>query len=45
MPDEFAQIETFECPEGCGRKFAEKVLAKHVKICAKLATKRKAFDP
>lgn len=34
-----------ECPEGCGRKFNEEALEKHVKICKKVfQTKRKEFD-
>ncbi len=34
-----------ECPEGCGRKFNELALEKHVKICKKVfQTKRKEFN-
>jgi hypothetical protein len=32
-----------ECPEGCGKKFNEKTLQKHVKLCQKGEKKRKVF--
>eukprot|EP01017_Pseudomicrothorax_dubius_P002994 TRINITY_DN10316_c0_g1_i4.p1 TRINITY_DN10316_c0_g1~~TRINITY_DN10316_c0_g1_i4.p1 ORF type:complete len:300 (-),score=87.20 TRINITY_DN10316_c0_g1_i4:105-1004(-) len=38
-------LELIECPEGCGRRFNEKALEKHVKVCQKVfQTKRQAFD-
>lgn len=41
--DEFEEM--VECPEGCGRKFKESALEKHVRVCKKVfQQKRKAFD-
>ena len=44
-PEEFAApVVLFPC-EGCGRKFNEKALARHAKICKKVfQSKRTAFD-
>ena len=37
--------DLYRCPEGCGRKFAEKNLENHVKICKNIfQTKRREFD-
>ena len=37
--------ETYECTEGCGRRFKAETLEKHAKICKKVfQTKRKVFD-
>ena len=42
-PDEDADL--IECPEGCGRRFKEDVLDKHVKVCKKVfQSKRKEFN-
>jgi len=41
--DEFEEM--VECPEGCGRKFKESALERHVRVCKKVfQQKRKAFD-
>lgn len=43
--NEYDNEPKYECPEGCGRKFVEAALEKHVNICKKVfQTKRKAFD-
>lgn len=34
-PDDENQ-ELIECPEGCGRRFNEKALDRHVNICQKV---------
>lgn len=32
----YVPVKLIECPEGCGRKFAEKALQKHVKVCQRV---------
>jgi hypothetical protein len=43
MPAEFEEVVLVECPEGCGKKFNERALEKHVKLCGK-EVKRKVFQ-
>lgn len=43
--DNLDEADLIECPEGCGRKFKEEALEKHVRVCKKVfQTKRKQFD-
>ena len=43
--EEEENIELVECPQGCGRSFAKKSIAKHSKICKKVfQSKRKEFN-
>ena len=43
--EEYREVKTYPCPEGCGRKFAKEALEKHVKACVKIfQSKRKEFD-
>ncbi|KAL4427026.1 hypothetical protein ABPG74_000981 [Tetrahymena malaccensis] len=45
MEQDVLQQDLIECPEGCGRKFAENILVKHAKVCKKVfQQKRKAFN-
>ena len=45
IPDEDMDVDLIPCPEGCGRKFKEEALEKHIKACKTVfQTKRKKFD-
>jgi hypothetical protein len=43
--EEEEDLELYECPEGCGRRFNEVALDRHVKVCQKVfQSKRKQFN-
>ncbi|EAS07289.2 zinc finger, C2H2 type protein (macronuclear) [Tetrahymena thermophila SB210] len=45
MEKDVLQQDLIECPEGCGRKFAENILEKHAKVCKKVfQQKRRVFN-
>ncbi|KAL4466340.1 hypothetical protein ABPG72_020189 [Tetrahymena utriculariae] len=45
MEREVLEQDLIECPEGCGRKFAENILEKHAKVCKKVfQQKRRVFN-
>ncbi|KAL4492587.1 hypothetical protein ABPG72_007700 [Tetrahymena utriculariae] len=41
LPDQEPVQEQFQCPEGCGRTFNKKALAKHIPLCKKLFQPKK----
>ncbi|CAD8172016.1 unnamed protein product [Paramecium pentaurelia] len=44
-PEEDDDADLLECPEGCGRRFKENALDKHIKVCKKVfQSKRKEFN-
>lgn len=45
MESEYSNVELFDCPMNCGRRFNEKALKVHAKNCKKVfQSKRKQFD-
>ena len=45
IPEADVDPNLIECPEGCGRRFNQEALEKHVKVCKKVfLTKRKQYD-